>query len=109
MTWKQFQASKEKPLALLTERIHAAPPLDISEESDSEDEFPLFGDTDNETNEGKVSEISIAESEGCEMLMVIILTDANTDQLSAGSCSVKGKTICLFHFLFFHFIFIHIS
>ena len=68
MNCKQFYASKKKSLALIAERTRAIPPLDNSDESDlssdSEDEFPQCEDIDNEADEGTVSEISSAESEG---------------------------------------------
>ena len=52
MNCKQFYASKKKSFALIAERARAIPPPNISKESDlpseSEDEFPLCGDTDNE-------------------------------------------------------------
>ena len=51
MNCKQFYASKKKSLPLIAERTRAIPPPDISKESDfscdSEDEFPLCGDTEN--------------------------------------------------------------
>ena len=96
MNCKQFYASKKKPLALIAERTRAIPPPDISEKSDlssdSEDEFPLCRDTDNEADEGTVPEISSAESEGSDV-DGIFAADTDIDQLSATSSSVKGKNM----------------
>ena len=96
MNCKQFYASKKKPLALIAERTRAIPPPDISEKSDlssdSEDEFPLCRDTDNEADEGTVPEISSAESEGSDV-DGILTADTDIDQLSATSSSVKGKNM----------------
>ena len=109
---KQFYASKKKPLALIAERTCTIPPPDISEKSDlssdSEDEFPLCRDTDNEADEGTVPEISSAESEGSDV-DGIFAADTDIDQLSATSSSVKGKNMYSFQLLFFYFLFIHTS
>ena len=108
MNCKQFYASKKKPVALIAERTRAIPPPDISEESDycsdSEDEFPLFGDTENEADEGTVSEISSAESEGSDV-DGNLPTVTNIDQLSAASSSVKGKNIYSLQLFFVLFYF----
>ena len=110
MNCKQFYASKKKPLALIAERTWAIPPPDISEESDlssdSEDEFPLCRDTDNEADEGTVPEISSAESEGSDV-DGILTADTDIDQLSATSSSVKGKNMfisVLFLFSLYRYI-----
>ena len=112
MNCKQFYASKKKPLALIAERTGAIPPPDISEESalssDSEDQFSLCGDTDNEVDEGTVSEIRSAESEGSDVDGNLPAADTEIDQLSTASSSVKGKNIYSFQ-LFFCFLFIHTS
>ena len=104
MNCKQFYASKKKPLALIAERTRCIPPPDISEEidlsSDSEDEFPLCGDTENEADEGTVSEISSAESEGTDVDSNL-LAGTNIYQLSTASSSVKGKNIYSLQFVFF--------
>ena len=88
---------------MLKKELAAIPPPDISEESDlssdSEDEFPLCGDTDNGSDEGTVSEISSAESEGSDV-HGNLPADTNIDQLSAASTSVKGKNIYSFQLLF---------
>ena len=109
MNCKQFYSSKKKPLALIAERTRAIPPPDISEESDlssnSEDEFPLCGDTENEADDGTVSEISSAESEGSDV-DGNLPAGTNIDQLSGASSSVKGKNIYSLQLFLFYFIFI---
>ena len=112
MNWKQLYASKKKPLALIAEITCAIPPPNISEESDlssdNEDEFPLCGDTDNEADEGTVSEISSAESEG-SVVVDNLLADTHIDQSSAASGSVKGKNIYSFHLFFIFSLSIHLK
>ena len=108
MNCKQFYASKKKPLALIAERTRAIPPPDISEESDlssdSEDEFPLCGDTENEADEGTVPEISSAESEGSDV-DGNLPAGTNIDQLSAASSSVLKVKISTHSSCFFLFSF----
>ena len=63
-----------------------------------------MGDTDNETDEGTVSEISSAESKDSDV-DGNLPAETDIDQLSAASSSVKGKNIYSFQ-LFFYFLFI---